>query len=72
MCRSPGTGMLRLDRERNKLHGVVSCGCGERSVPIAETADGRLTLGIDYRPQPELPSRGGESPASDRHRGIGR
>ena len=54
MCEALGTGLLRLDRKKRKLYGVVSCGCGERSVPIAEAADGRLTLAIDYQAQPDL------------------
>ncbi len=55
MCDRPGTGMLRLDRRTGKLHGVVTCGCGERTIPIPETADGPLSMGIHYEPRPELP-----------------
>jgi hypothetical protein len=50
MCEALGTGILRLDRRRRKLHGVIACGCGERAIPISEAANGRPTLGIDYEP----------------------
>jgi hypothetical protein len=46
--------MLRLDRDDGKLHGFLSCGCGERAVAIPETADAHLSMGIDYAPRPDL------------------
>ena len=54
MCEMPGTGMLRFDRRRRKLHGVIACGCGQRAVPISGAANGVPTLDIDYEPLPRL------------------
>jgi len=57
MCETPGTAVLRFDRRRRKLRGVIACGCGERGVPISEAANGLPTHGIDYEPRPDLRPR---------------
>ncbi|TFG73143.1 MAG: hypothetical protein E4H22_01260 [Solirubrobacterales bacterium] len=74
MCEAPGTGMLRLDRAGRKLHGVVTCGCGERAIPISGAADDHPALGIDYEPLPNLRPAGliGSEQAAPQHRPPGR